>query len=282
MKKIFYLLVLIFLLVGCSTNQAAPKEDEFLFSEVNDMEDVEMISFMWNEGSDGSSGSTNFYDDEMASFIDKIKNMEVREEDLDTYDIEWEQPNNYPLSIIHNTSDNIYTTLLVNDDGEVFIWNRYTEGETPSFYVSEENQEFYNQVAQIVEKESERNLNAMDDEEIEFEYKTEIPEQTSIFEVRSENGKLIADLSDIEQDSVEAGTGESGHPLLKLRFKDKDFVSHFTRAHIGEEIQIYVDGELISSVRPMQVIPTKEVTFSGDLDEALLDEMVKTIKEADE
>ncbi len=276
-------MLVLFILAGCHTNQSKRLENTRLFSEVNDMRDTEQMVF-YSFKSSNDFFTFNLYEDdeEMVTLINKVKNMNVLEDDSDVDVIrEGEQPNSYLLTIIHDPSRDVYSTLSVNDEGTVYIWNRYTNGENPSLYVSKGNLEFYDQVARIneEEKERERHLNAISEDEINFEYKTEA---SSVLEIRSAAGKLIADLHDIQKDSLKVETNESGSPLLRMKFNDKEFVYRFTKAHVGEEIHVYVNGELVASPMIMEAFMTRELTMSGGFDEASLDELVKTIKEGDE
>lgn len=185
----------------------------------------------------------------------------------------------FTLAIAHETNNNLYTTLTVNDHGSVHIWNRYTNGETPTLYDSEGNGDFYDQVADIVSRENDRERNLTTKNKMNFEYKSETPQGTSIIEIRSENGKLIADLNDIKKGSVELVTDETGHPNLKLQFIDKEFVYHFTKAHMGEMTHLYVDGELIASPMIMQPLLTNELIIAGDFDKVSIGEIISIIND---
>ncbi|QOY35512.1 hypothetical protein AWH56_022980 [Anaerobacillus isosaccharinicus] len=256
--------------------QGTSSDNSLQFNEINDMEDAESVLFNWYEDPNAWTGGFSLYFDDanMKSLVVDLTEMKVTEGNLDEHDIGVGQPNSYLIAFVHDSSKNIYTTLTVNDKGSVQIWNRYANGETPEFYISENNQAFYEKVVGIVAAKKDREKSATKNDEVPFEYKAETAVGTSILEIRSQDGKLIADVSDIEPNSLQVVTRVTGNTALQIRFIDKEFVYRFTKAHIGETTYFYLDGDVIFSPFIAQPLLTNDLVIEGDFTEVSLEEIL--------
>lgn len=254
-----------------------PSENTVLFNTINDMEDAEFVLFNWYEEPNAWTGGFSLYFDDanMKSLVADLSEMKVTEGNLDEHDIGVGQPNSYLVAFVHDSSKNIYTTLTVNDKGSVQIWNRYANGETPEFYISENNQAFYEKVVGIVAAERDREQSVTTNDEVPFEYKAETAVGTSILEIRSHDGKLIADVSDIEPNSLQVVTRGTGNAALQIRFIDKEFVYRFTNEHLGQTTLFYLDGDLIFSPIIDQPLLTNDIVIEGDFTEVSLEEILE-------
>ncbi|WP_216827368.1 hypothetical protein [Alkalihalobacterium elongatum] len=265
------------------TNQALPSKDPLIFSEINDLEDAEFTVFNWYQHPDAWVGGFSLYfdEDDMIRLINDLKEMKVVPSDQNQVDIGVGEPNSYLLGIVHDSIENIYTTLRVDNNGTIYIWNRYANGEIPDFFKSEGNEDFYVMVSRIVENEKDREQNLIENDKSDFEYKDETKKEAAILEIRSEDGKLIADINDIKIESIEVVPTDNDRYALAVRFIEKDFVYRFTKAHLGEETHFYVDGELISSPIIREPMRINDLIIDVGLNKDELEEMVSKIKEAD-
>lgn len=256
--------------------QGVPSDNPLRFSEINDMEDAESVLFNWYEDPNAWTGGFSLYFDDanMKSLVADLTEMKVTEGNLDDHDIGVGEPNSYLIAFVHDSIKNIYTTLTVNDKGSVRIWNRYANGETPELYISENNLSFYEKVVGIFTAEKDREESVITSDDGPFEYKPETAVGTSILEIRSEDGKLIADVNDVELNSLQVVTRGTENAALQIRFIDKEFVYRFTKAHLGETTYFYLDGDLIFSPIISEPLMTNDLVIEGDFTQVSLEEIL--------
>ncbi|RXJ02559.1 hypothetical protein DS745_06195 [Anaerobacillus alkaliphilus] len=127
--------------------QALPSEEKLLFGDVTNMGVVEFIKVSWNEE------DIYFYlnDADMVKVSDELQKLKITENEF-AETLESAQPNQFLLTISFNSSEEIYSTVMVDVNGTVYIRNSFTTGEIPTSFISEGNKAFYELVGGIVEK----------------------------------------------------------------------------------------------------------------------------------
>lgn len=285
MKKSYFLftaIAILLIIIAAPSLQKSFKtssDSKLLFGDVNNLLDAQSMIFNWYEEPAAWAGGFSLYydEEEMMDLLANLKNIYITNADLNDYDIGVGIPNSYLVAVVHDMSENIYTTFTVLEDGTIHIWNRYSHGDVPAFYSSEGNADFYKKISDIVLRNKNRQQENISSGG-SFEYKSEDPNNPSIFEIRSEDGQLIADINDIDRTSVEVVDRELGGVGLAIRFIDKDFVLQFTRAHLGQSTHFYIDGILITSPMINQALFTNEIIIDGDFSEIDLDAVMEKIK----
>ncbi len=127
--------------------QALPSEETHLFGDVTDMDVLEFITVRWNEE------DIYFYlnDSDMIKVVNELKKLKITENDF-ADPLESAQPNQFLLTISLNSTEEIYTKVMVDVNGTVYIRNSSTLGETGTSFISDGNKAFYELVAIIAEK----------------------------------------------------------------------------------------------------------------------------------
>ncbi|MBU9723396.1 MULTISPECIES: hypothetical protein [Bacillaceae] len=258
--------------------------DTLLFGDINDLEDFEFAFFNWYDEPNVSSGSSQLApdDERLKELVSEIRTMDVEQMKTEEYEPDFARPDSYLVNMVHDEAMNISTAVTVNEEGTVHIFEHATMDGPADIYRSEGKVDFFEKMKGIVLEERDKETSWHNDDsaidEVAFEYKDEAEtvDGAEVLEIRSEDGRLIADLSDIEPGSAQIREQETG-AVVTFRFVQNGFVYAFTSNHIGETVPFYFKGEMITAPKVNMSIQTEEIMISGELDDELMEEIVDVI-----
>ncbi|MGM0846476.1 MAG: SecDF P1 head subdomain-containing protein [Bacillota bacterium] len=94
--------------------------------------------------------------------------------------------------------------------------------------------------------------------------------------VKDDDGKIIATTSDFSNAEIVAVANPDDFGI-SAQFRDENKIKEMTETYLGQTIHIYLEDELLSSPKIMQVITGQEFVFNGDFSEETAQSFIDSI-----